>query len=104
MQEEAVKNVFPVGTKPTPAIGRIVHYVLTGGYSEGQHRPAIIVRYWESESPLQRVQLQVFTDASNDYMIGIPGSTGMFWATSIPYSETAEPGTWHWPEFVPNSK
>lgn len=81
--------------------GSMVHYVLTGGRSEGQHRPAIVVRDWVHAAPSDRdgvVNLQVFTDAVNDYRVGEVGSTGLMWATSVQYSEAKEPGTWHWIE------
>lgn len=68
-----------------PTIGRIVHYIL----DDGQHRPAIIVRVWEDG----RVQLQVFTDGSND---GAPFASGIVWRTSV--HEGTESGSWHWPE------
>lgn len=73
--------------------GRIVHYVLEGG----RHRPAIVVmvcpKGWGY--PDGAVQLQVFTDGSND---GKEYESGMVWRTSVQYSETQEPETWHWIE------
>ena len=81
--------------------GRIVHYVMTGGRSQGEHRPAIVVRNWSNaDIPGSdgMVNLQVFTDALNDYPAGVPGSTGIMWSTSAHYSENKEPGTWHWIE------
>lgn len=80
--------------------GRIVHYVMHGGNSKGEHRPAIIINAWKNISTYQnegRVNLQVFTDFSND---GEEYASGQYWATSIPYSESKELGTWHWIEFV----
>lgn len=70
--------------------GRIVHFVLPDGRSEGQHRPAIVVRVWDPGS--STVQLQVFTDGSNDDLANVE------WRTSVSYSEEHKPGTWHWPE------
>lgn len=84
-------------------IGRIVHYVMVGGRSQGQSRPAIIVRIWPTytvgEVPL--INMQVFTDNIND---GNGYENGMFWATSVHYGEnnpdgTYPPGTWHWAEW-----
>lgn len=76
--------------KPTP--GRIVFYVLDQGRNIGEVRPAIIVKVWSDDL----VQLQVFTDNTND---GLPDglAQGTVWRTSVRYSETAEPSTWHWP-------
>lgn len=87
-----------VMTEPPKAIpglteGRIVHYVLPDGPNAGQHRPAIIVRVWNPVS--STVQLQVFTDGSND---GPKYAAGLFWATSVMLSEEPKPGTWHWIE------
>lgn len=73
--------------------GRIVHYVMPSG----DHRPAIVVQVCPKEwgYPPGAVQLQVFTDGSND---GLEYTSGIFWATSVQYSETPAPQTWHWIE------
>jgi hypothetical protein len=78
--------------------GRIVHYVLSDGRSKGQHRPAIVVQDWKQENG--SVNLQVFTDGSNDYLGKGQDGTWCFtlWKTSVHYSEEPKPGTWHWPE------
>ena len=92
--------------------GRIVHYVLPNGRSKGEHRPAIIVKVWESHRAQGTVNMQVFTDGENDGLehhssVRVPGndepialrkSANTVWGTSVHYSETKEPGTWHWPE------
>ncbi len=88
--------------RPVPSVGHIVHYVLTGGRSEGEHRPAIIVRIWPVYNGIEMVQLQVFTDNTNDYAKDNPASGGIMWATSVHQDEENKvPGTWHWPEFAP---
>ena len=75
-----------------PSIGRTVHYVLPNG----EHRPAIITRVWDqvpTESSV--VQLQVFTDGSND------GLQNVEWRTSVHQDNaTKAPNTWHEPERV----
>lgn len=76
--------------------GSIVHYVLESGNNKSAHRPAIVVRNWRQPNGL--VQLQVFTDGSNDFPATHPASSGLYWATSVHYSADQEPGTWHWPE------
>jgi len=78
---------------PKVSVGRIVHFVLESPDHSGvhHHRPAIVVRAWNDDM----VQLQVFTDASND---GAQGGGGVVWQTSVHYSETHEPRSWHWPE------
>ncbi len=82
--------------------GRIVHYVLPNGYSAGDHRPAIIVRVFDSMRESGTVNLLVFTDCNNDVDPKDPQTTsygsGVAWATSVHYSETKEPRTWHWVE------
>lgn len=85
---------------PEPTVGRTVHYVLTGGRNPGEHRPAIIVRRWDRATypDGETVQLQVFTDATNDYLPDQVGSNGLMWATSVHHDEeTMAVGTWHWP-------
>jgi hypothetical protein len=83
-------------------IGRIVHYVMESGLSQGAHRPAIVVRDWNKENGL--VQLQVFTDSmsdryvADDYEFG--NSPNVLHRASVRYSENKEEGTWHWPERV----
>jgi hypothetical protein len=92
------ENAPAISTPAKPSVGRIVHYILPDGPSTGEHRPAIIVKVWNDTYP--GVQLQVFTDGSND---GNTHKSGLFWATSVPYADPSEntPRTWHWPEFVP---
>lgn len=93
--------------------GRIVHYVATeqdaiaanrrrvlgAGHGEswpagaqahigndlraGDHCPAIVVRVWSTST----ANLQVFLDGND-----------VLWETSRAFSETPEPGTWHWIE------
>ena len=67
-------------------IGDIVGYVL----SNGDIRPAIIVRIWDRDTGCS--QLQVFTDGQND---GLPN---VEWATSILYDTDKKPETWHFLE------
>lgn len=75
-----------------PTVGRIVEFVLTDKYGVNQIRPAIIVRVWNDDM----VQLQVFTDGTND---GPEYATGIYWATSVHRSENKEPRTWDWMPF-----
>jgi hypothetical protein len=79
------------------SVGRIVHYILPDGPSKGEHRPAIVVYVWpESSYPGgDTVQLQVFTDGSND---GAIYESGIVWQTSV--HEGTDPCTWHWPERI----
>jgi len=84
--------------------GRIVHYVLPDGNSKGDHRPAIIVRVFESMRESGTVNLLVFTDCLNDVdprdsQTASYGS-GVTWATSVHYSEEKGPRTWHWIERI----
>ncbi len=96
------------GAAPTRArggwmssIGRIVHYVPQPGdigpyrgRSEGEvlpERPAIVVAVHSGNC----VNLQVFTDGLND---GHPEERPLLRKTSVLYSASREPGTWHWPE------
>ena len=72
------------------SIGRIVHYVL----ENGEHRPAIIVRVWNKDPGA--VNSVVFLDGSND--TGSSGGALQMWVTSVVFSETPKPNTYHWPE------
>lgn len=83
-------------------VGRIVHYVLPTGRSAGEHRPAMVVRTWGTPTAdyTPAVQLQVFTDSTNDFEHNQSGANGLLWATSVSYSAESHPGTWHWPERV----
>jgi hypothetical protein len=96
--EAAVVDTAITQTDTTPPdrdlVGAEVFYVLTGGHSQGQRRPATVVRDWRNGM----VNLQVFTDATNDYPSGTPGSNGTLWATSVHYAPAASKqiGTWHW--------
>jgi hypothetical protein len=87
--------------------GRIVHFVL----AENEHRPAIVVKVWrvrlEEGGELIPPEngccnLQVFTDGTNDryHKQHLPNGfeSGIAWKTSVVYSESNEPGTWHWIE------
>lgn len=97
-----------------PSICRIVRYVT----STGKVRPAIVVevnkkRLLESPPPgspavQATVNLQVFTDGTNDHMwIGAGGAAGipsLVWVKAVPYcaqgtadGESFVPETWHWP-------
>ena len=85
------------------ANGRIIHYVL----KNGKHRPAIIVQEWdEGGGAIGLINVVVFLDGTND--LDRTGDVAEFssaeierctaWRTSIHFSATKEPGTWHWPE------
>lgn len=67
--------------------GCIVHYVLPEGPNAGESRPAIVVKVWDKDSGC--ANLNVFTDGENDGVDGL-------WVTSVCYSDTHEPRTWHW--------
>ena len=84
------------------SIGRVVHYVLPTGRNAGEHRPAIVVRVWGTPTAdyTPAVQLQVFTDSTNDFEHNQNGANGVLWATSVSHNEAATPGTWHWPERI----
>lgn len=91
-----------MATQQVPSVGRAVHYVTTTAYGwreSGEHRPAVIVRVWAPGNEHSSVQLQVLTDGLND---GFPADQGTKWASSVSHDETTKnPGTWHWPEYVP---
>jgi hypothetical protein len=104
----------------TPAMGRIVHYVMPNG----QHRPAMVVEDWpqvEAYQAEQRVNLLVFLDGENDRQclvrveLGepetcvVPNAEGIqcwlgnirgwqLWTTSVAFDADGKQNTWHWPE------
>lgn len=78
--------------------GRIVHFVLPNGLSAGAHRPAIIVHVIDATQGY--VNLQVFTDGSND---GKEYANGIHWATSVSHSDEHKPRTWHFIEPGPGA-
>jgi hypothetical protein len=78
-----------------PTVGRIVHYVMPNGRSKGETRPAIVVRVWQPcGEAMPLVQLQVFTDGSND---GPEYASGLAWKTSVHYDSEGAPDSWRWP-------
>lgn len=88
---EAVKSNSLAGLTE----GRMVHFVM----SDGEHRPAVIVRVWPVSGVCDGyVNLQVFTDGTND---GQENAAGIAWKTSICYDENKGVGTWHWIEYAP---
>lgn len=82
-------------------IGSIVGFVLDTGNNRGQIRPAIVVKVWTNQegTPTENgvIQLQVFSDSDGRYNDQLPPVS---WQSSVGYSETKEPGTWHWLEGV----
>lgn len=78
------------------AVGRVVHYVPASYESmyPGECRSAIITKVWSDDGTCQ---LSVFMDGSNDGPEYTPPSN-VAWKTSKQFSETPEPGKWHWPE------
>lgn len=96
-----------------PTVGRIVHFVLPNG----EHRAAIIARVWDVSPNLDpSVQLQVFTDGTNDAGVipecnppaygtpeyGLFVAPGTVWRTSVHFAkaELNQPYSWHWPERI----
>lgn len=79
---------------PNVSVGRIVHYVLPDGRSNGQCWPAMVVAVL-TDSPTSMVNLQVFTNMIND-----GEDTPLVWKTSVMAGEYLNDvlGTWHWPE------
>jgi hypothetical protein len=83
------------------SIGRTVHYVLP----DAEHRPATVVRVWgqpeEGNLYSGMCNLVVTLDTPNDSsLMGIDPhlQKDTIWRGSVYYSESPQPGTWHWPE------
>lgn len=75
-----------------PTIGRIVHYVIFNG----KHRAAIVVDVTDTEALMPNIDLQVFLTPSEACVFN--ASDRFQWVPVARFSETMEPGTWHWPE------
>jgi hypothetical protein len=99
-QQPASPEPTAEGPQPIAGLteGHIVHFVTDRPLSAGETpdiRPAMIVRIWDRLSGC--VNLQVFTDGDNDLKFTDSRGSNVVWKTSRLYSETREPGTWHWP-------
>ena len=95
METDAIALEAPVTTNPpAPDVkeGDQVMYVLEHGIHPGESRPAFVVKKWGAG---HFVNLIVLTDCSNDFYSG-SAAQGILWATSVHYSPTKEPRTWHY--------
>lgn len=93
---------------PEPRMGLTVGYVLPNG----EIRPAVIVRVHRQLKGVHaglpllegQVNLQVFTDGSNDQSSAFGSAfnekvaTGVLYAEAARYSPEYQAGTWHWLE------
>jgi hypothetical protein len=78
-----------------PQVGDMVLYVLPDGAYPGEARPAVVVKVWGDTSDA-RVNLQVFTDGTSDYVATHAGATGILGSTSVANDEDDKaPGTYH---------
>lgn len=100
---DTTTDTTPLTTTRVATIGDKVRFVLDEGRNRCQIRPATVVRTWSTQPghipPSTTVNLQVDIDGSNDFPASsIAALTGRIWRTSVPYSATCEPGTWHFAE------
>ncbi len=75
-----------------PSVGRMVHYVSYGSPNKEfvpSHRAAVVTEVHNPGEPTSVLSLCVLNP------------TGMYFSVGIYYDETCAPGTWHWPEYVP---
>ncbi|MFE0036846.1 hypothetical protein [Streptomyces sp. NPDC059015] len=97
-------------SQPTPAVGRIVHYVSHGSpvlpdgsqRYEPTRRAAIIAAVPELLSEGPNSGPEGYVPAVS---LAVLNPTGMFFDQEVPYADPAGPaglvgGTWHWPERV----
>lgn len=94
-------------TTPTPSVGRIVHYVAYGTpggeFPEGAHRAAIITEVYAR--PDRELTGRAITDTIDPQVAGlcVLNPTGMYFTRQVRHDPTGtQPGTWHWPEYVPS--
>lgn len=77
-----------------PSCGRIVHYTLSEVDSPravNRVRPAVVIDVVDGTA----CNLHVMTNGGRDDL------SLVHWKGEVQYSEAGEPGTWHWPPFVP---
>jgi hypothetical protein len=83
-----------------PSVGRVVHYVAYG--TPGGEFPAGVCRVAVITQVDQRPALGD-TDPPGTYVgLCILNPTGLFFNQAVRYDPNKAPGTWHWPEYVPN--
>lgn len=96
-------------TKPlqVPSVARNVHYVAygtpKGEFPQMAHRAAIITEVYGPTDSIDGVTL-VFDERGVCTNVGlcVLNPTGQFFNRGVPFDPTAtKPGTWHWPEYVP---
>lgn len=88
------------------AIGRIVHYVSYGTpggeYKPGKHRAAIVTAVYSKDGKLGDDPVGP-DDVSSTIGICVLNPTGAFFHEFCPYDSECRAGSWHWPEFAPNT-
>ena len=89
--------------EPVPSVGRVVHYVAYG--TPGGEFPAGVCR----AATITEVTVGHPEDLSREVdetpTVGlcVMNPTGLFFNRGIQYDPDKAPGTWHWPEHVPNT-
>lgn len=86
----------PPSKIPRPTLGRIVVCRFRDKRGSLVERPGIVVNVFENtkdDHGLPLINLQVFTDGSND---GVGGPDGIKWLTSAGYSADIKDATWCW--------
>lgn len=76
--------------EPVISVGRIVHFVIAKYSTHVTCRPAIVVEDWPTSGQVDYVNMQVFTDGSND---GEWATDRHFHATTHERIEDAEPSS-----------
>jgi hypothetical protein len=92
--------------KQVPSVGRVVHYVAYGTpggeFPAGEHRAAIITEVYpdiKEGDPVDGTPWQTDMQTAG---ICVLNPTGFYFLRRASYDATAqEPGSWHWPEYVP---
>lgn len=77
-----------------PSVGRVVHYVAYGTpggeFPAGAHRAAVVTDVHNPGEPTSVLSLCVLNP------------TGLYFLQHVQFDPTGtQPGTWHWPEYVP---
>lgn len=76
-------------SKPVPSVGRSVHYQ-SFGTPGGEYK----------SKPIAATITQVNDEEAGDVGLVIFNPTGLFFNTSVKFSDEPKPGCWNWPPFV----
>lgn len=87
-----VTEQVPSSMSPSPAVGRVAHYISYVGTRRGEYQ--------------SQCRAAIITEVGNDGLVGLAvlNPTGLFFHSladgGCDYSHEKQGGTWHWPERI----